>query len=810
MATPIDPNNVDDWDEALNTDPTYTAVHVFSTDDITGTFDGVTQGEDGGVIDFTTDPMVTKEGVNLYPTDTEFGYVVTDFVGAEQKTIDGLYEEGWVGDLEVAGEHVGLVVSNEPTDFFKTPALLGTWLAGLGGNTVKASTEHYSVMQNVLSDQRYPGDLEALYPLDDNLIMIGGEYDGLAVKDIIAGADLGAGTSTVVTDEGTPEEVTHVVTIVDRDGDGAITLMDLLEPNETEIDINIAASDDYSVTMKDDGKLLYRWGNTIKKPNDVRIEAEIDLPDEWSVPDVAYAEDVDYSELKSLYRVTEAELVTHHTITNNPNDQIRPEDFENEAAIGTLPTYDTITTVSEVGADSREIWFTTEDYYAGDGTLYTAGTILKDSDLAFVAATSDIVMMGAGSVDLLEGYTNAWYTTMDREPFEPVLNDDGTEYEGSGPRWRLQPDKYGQDLPSVVIPEDPSLTSNPSHDEVKYEVGAETQTVLNLLDWEYPISPLSISAGWQDAPGEVTENGLNMTENFDVAFYIKGDIKPATIYSTELVLSYEELEIYGYGEDIFGEEGVVSDYLVGIGNNTFTGGLGADLFVLSYGTTVTDIITANIVTDFEVGIDTIGFIGLDVNDLTFGDLVTQELGLGGWEISIGGELVATLEGVTEELDMEGNFFMTNPGPAGDPVPVDPPEPPTVIHGTEFADTLIGTLGDDIIFGYAGNDYIYSLAGEDTLDGGEGLDRLYGGADADVFVFAEGTGLDIVYDFDDGIDMIRLEGVLEADFGTPAVTVSDYRTTGALIEIGDDRMIVRSVVDTALTIDDFIFDDTAIV
>ncbi len=134
----------------------------------------------------------------------------------------------------------------------------------------------------------------------------------------------------------------------------------------------------------------------------------------------------------------------------------------------------------------------------------------------------------------------------------------------------------------------------------------------------------------------------------------------------------------------------------------------------------------------------------------------------------------------------------------------------MIHGTEFADTLIGTLGDDIIFGYAGNDYIYSLAGEDTLYGGEGLDRLYGGADADVFVFAEGTGLDIVYDYDDGIDMIRLEGVLEADFGTPAVTVSDYRTTGALIEIGDDRMIVRSVVDTALTIDDFIFDDTAIV
>ncbi len=800
MATPIDPNSSMDWDEALNTDPTYTAKHVFSTDDITGTFDGVTQGEDGGVIDFTADPKVTKEGVNLYPIDSEFGYIVTDFVGAVEKTLNDDYAEGWAGDLEVAGEHVGLVISDEPTDFFKTPAVLGTWLAGLGGNTVKASTEHYMVMQNVLSDQRYPGDPEALYPLDDNLIMIGGDFDGIAVLDIIDGKvakdpgdwadpDTPEWTYTIVE----PDVDDVVVTIVDKDRDGAVTLMDLLEPNETEIHINIAASDDYSVTMKDDGKLLYRWGNTIKKPNDVRLEAEIKLPDEWSAPDDAFAEGV-YDNLKSLYRVTEAELVTHHTITNNPNDQIRPEDFENEAAIGTLPSYGITYPASEVGADSREVWYTLGDYYAGDGTLYPAGTILKDTDLAYVAATSDIVEMGAGSVDLFEGYTNAWYTTMDREPFEPVLNGDGTEYADSGPRWRLQPDKYGQDLPSVVIPLDPSATSNPSHDEVKYEVGAETQTVLNLLDWENPISPLSISAGWQDLTldpsGTATENGLNLSENFDIAFYVKGDIKPATLYSTELVLSYEALDIYGYGDEIFGEgarEGEVdvvsADYLVGVGNNSFTGGLGEDLFVLSYGTMVTGEINAiaSTVTDFEVGIDTIGFIGLGVDDTNFYDvagvgdapdtpgLVSQVVVGADLEISIGGVLLATLEGVGEELDMEGNFFMTNPGPAGEPVPVDPdpdPEPNVIV-------------------------------------GGEGLDRLYGTEDADVFVFFDGTGLDIVYDYDDGIDKIALDAALTADFDI-ATSVSDYRTNGTLIQVGDDRMILRNVDSADLEIDDFIF------
>lgn len=46
---------------------------------------------------------------------------------------------------------------------------------------------------------------------------------------------------------------------------------------------------------------------------------------------------------------------------------------------------------------------------------------------------------------------------MDREPFQADLADDSSEYE-IGPRWRLPPDKYGQDLPSVTIPQD---VSNP-------------------------------------------------------------------------------------------------------------------------------------------------------------------------------------------------------------------------------------------------------------------------------------------------------------------------------------------------------------
>jgi len=786
MATPINPENVMDFDQPLNTDPTYTALHVFSTDDITGTFDGLTQGDvtDGpSIIDFTADPKVTQDGVNLYPINSEFGFEVTDFDGATEKSFDdGLYEEGWAGDLVIGGEHVGLVISDAPTDTFKTPAVLGTWLAGLGGNTVKASTEHYVVMQNVLSDQHFPDDPDAVYALDDNLIMIGGEYDGEAVADLIAGSVDG-------------------VTIEDVNLDGVVDIKDILLPNESSIQYDIAASTDYSVTMKDDGKLLYRWGNTIKRPNDVRVEAEIPLPDEWNELDV-------YSSLKPLYKVTQAELVVHHTITNNPNDQVRPEDFENESAIGTLPTY-------EIDADGR--WVTTDDYYAGDGTLYPAGTVLKDPALA-ISDTATLAQIGAASEDLLEGYTNAWYTTMNREPFEPVLNADGTEYI-VGPRWRLQPDKYGQDLPSVVIPLDPSATANPTKDQVKYEVGAETQTVLNLLDWETPISPLAISAGWQNNSGTVSANGLNMTENFDVALYVKGDIKPATIYSAELVMDYEEIEMFADGASISGTDN--DDFLVGIANNTFTGGAGSDLFVVSYGTTITDEITASVISDFEVGVDKIGLIGFDalagfdIDSVEDRSLIGQTVSGDDLVISIDGEQVVTLTGTAAALDMgdtfdpgEGlsildSFLITNPSPG-----VEGGEEPeiNIIDGTAASETLVGTAGDDYISGLAGNDYIYALVGDDTLDGGAGLDRLYGGAGEDVFVFAEGTTLDIVYDFENDIDQIALVGLTEDEFGD--VTISAYGSSGTMLLVGDDRMILRGTAVDEITIDDFIFDEPA--
>lgn len=787
-------------DEVLNTAPDYTATHVFSVDDITGGFDGATVADTPSIIDYDASTLTT-DGVTLYPIDSEFGFYVTDFVGAEDKVRDGLYEEGWAGNLSgEGGEHIGLVVSDAPTDTLQAPAVLGTWLSGLGGNSVKASTEHYTVMQQVLTDAAYPDDPDAIYDLDDDLRMLDLDEEGNAgllheayVKELSEALQraidtVGTGTTThtdidfdrdgeadsfdtfTVTAPGTSIEVGAV----DLDGDGAWDLIDrglngygtdagitdILTPNESTILNNIAYGDDYSVTLKDDGKLLYRWGNMVKRPNDIRLEVEMPLPEEWS----ATGGD-DSDGLVPLFRITAAELATDHTITNNPNDQIRPEDFENEAAIGQLPSY-------EVDEDGN--WVSTEGFYSGDGTFYSAGTVLKDASLPDLVEGSLLDQIGANSEDLEEGYTNAWYTTMDREPFTAELDGDGNYI--SGPRWRLQTDKYGQDLPGVVMPVDPSVTANPTKDQVKYEVGDDTTTVINLLDWEFPVSPLSISAGWQNNSGLVSINGVNMTENFDVAFYVKGDVKPATLYNTELLLSYEEIEISGAGETLTG--GADDDYLVGQGGNTMTGGAGDDLFVLSYGVSHDySALSSSTITDFASGEDVIGLIDLSVSDLNFYDLVSQSVDADGLHISLGGEEVALLSGVTDELGLEDFLLInrfTTPAIAGtdegDYLVGDAGA--NTIWGGAIADTVLGLDGDDTLIGNRGRDTLDGGAGNDTLSGRIGGDTLIGGDGIDTATYSDspdGVNIDLAAGTAsggraDGDTLIGIENLIGSDEG----------------------------------------------
>ncbi|SEN24048.1 Hemolysin-type calcium-binding repeat-containing protein [Gemmobacter aquatilis] len=73
------------------------------------------------------------------------------------------------------------------------------------------------------------------------------------------------------------------------------------------------------------------------------------------------------------------------------------------------------------------------------------------------------------------------------------------------------------------------------------------------------------------------------------------------------------------------------------------------------------------------------------------------------------------------------------------------------------DRLDGEAGDDWLRGEADNDQLRGGGGADTLDGGRGNDRLIGGAGDDFFVFRQQDGSDRVLQFEDGTDLIRLQG-----------------------------------------------------
>lgn len=71
--------------------------------------------------------------------------------------------------------------------------------------------------------------------------------------------------------------------------------------------------------------------------------------------------------------------------------------------------------------------------------------------------------------------------------------------------------------------------------------------------------------------GEVSGNGMNMTDSFDVAFYIKGDMKPVNLYDAELLMEYEEVTINDASTTIKGT--IFENTLVGKGSCAFRGDL---------------------------------------------------------------------------------------------------------------------------------------------------------------------------------------------------------------------------------------------
>ena len=581
---------------------TYTSLpHVFSTADILGDFQGSTYGPAGYVQDETIicsggdcPTVQDKDNRTLYGIDNEFGFYVTDFAGGVPKIPrDSDHGEGFAANiLGEGGAVIGISVANVATDTLRVPSGMGTWCSGLGNTSVKCSAEQYVVMEHVKTCHEtipyIPGDPDradpttgaqailafdgnptavdcADYKLDNALFVVGGVFDE---------------EGNEVWPDGTMIESAQILYEEDELGnyvDG------WLFPNESTVLENIAQGSDYSVTGKDDGKPLYRWGDLHKRPNDIRMYARIPLPDIWKEDGPKAAND------GLGLRVTSALLYVDHVVTNNPNDQLRPEDMENEGAIGRKPGY-VDQSIAGVGLVSDT------NCYEADGDFIPITSVYRNDRFPYAPldpVTWDPVLeevVGTDpylwSSDLKGKWSNGFYTTVDREPFEWSYdnNGDGSPDVGSpvpddtlgtlisGPRWRLTSAKFGQTVPGLEIPLEECSEPPYERYNLKYTVGEEWTTVINLLDWnpkdersvgpDGDESPLAYTNGWVYADSNdgavvseyldpadpkalegmeaISVNGAPITEDFDLSVYVKGDKKATELYNAVLVVEYED------------------------------------------------------------------------------------------------------------------------------------------------------------------------------------------------------------------------------------------------------------------------------
>ncbi len=98
-----------------------------------------------------------------------------------------------------------------------------------------------------------------------------------------------------------------------------------------------------------------------------------------------------------------------------------------------------------------------------------------------------------------------------------------------------------------------------------------------------------------------------------------------------------------------------------------------------------------------------------------------------------------------------------------------------LRGGGGQDRLSGGGGDDNLNGGRGSDFLNGGGGDDTLIGSRGDDTLKGGQGEDTFVFTSNDGADVIKDFQQGSDLIQING---------AGALADL----SIDQIGDDAVI----------------------
>jgi T5SS/PEP-CTERM-associated repeat protein len=124
-----------------------------------------------------------------------------------------------------------------------------------------------------------------------------------------------------------------------------------------------------------------------------------------------------------------------------------------------------------------------------------------------------------------------------------------------------------------------------------------------------------------------------------------------------------------------------------------------------------------------------------------------------------------------------------------------------IFGNNARDIIDGGTGNDILNGGRENDELRGGNGDDMILGSTGNDSLYGDSGADTFQFRANHGVDRIFDFQDGTDVI--------EFNINSVNdISDLTLTnvfsGVDIDYGTGTIRVIGLDDTDFSAADFVF------
>jgi len=248
------------------------------------------------------------------------------------------------------------------------------------------------------------------------------------------------------------------------------------------------------------------------------------------------------------------------------------------------------------------------------------------------------------------------------------------------------------------------------------------------------------------------------------------------------------------GNDTINGAGSSEDLVINgnAGNDLVIGGSGSDLL---FGNIGNDSLIGGGGQDFlfgDAGADT--FSGGAGDDFFYideaGDIVTD----GGAGVD---RAVITKAGITVTLDSSWTNVERVDGVAGSET-IDASAQTTAI-------TLVGNAGNDALKGGTNNDVLFGNVGADTLTGGAGNDQLFGGGtdnSADIFIFADGSGIDVIRDWEDGFDQMDFSAHSGVT-GLGDLTVDQSSGVSTVISFGAESITLRDFIGV-ITLDDFIF------